>query len=144
MTAKEFLSEYRIEEKRIKAKEEKILELKDKAISLSIRLHDKIQTTKQANGTERIICQYLDMEKELEKDVTKLKVRLKTILAIIRKMQDSREKAVIEFHYINGLNFLDISKEMYISERQVFRIHGKALEHIKEIVKNHAKNVVKK
>ena len=134
MTAKEFLSEYQNCERRIIAKIEKISEYKEMAKSISIRFKEKVQTTKQANGTEKIICMYMDMQLNLYKDVADLKSRLEKITKTINKIQDNTQKEVLERKYINLDSFSKIAEKMFISERQIFRIHGKALENIQKII----------
>lgn len=135
MKAKEFLSRYSSCERRIEVKEEKIRELKDRAVSISISFREKVQTNKQIHGTEKIISLYMDMQTKLEEEILELSKIATQIAKVVEKIDDDDQKEILERRYINRQGFPKISEEMYISERQIFRIHGKALEKVDEYLK---------
>lgn len=132
MNTKEFLNEYLICQGRINSKQEKILELKQRATATAYVMSEKVQTSKQINGTEKIISMYIDMQNELVADLKILLEKQKEITAVIDKCLSGLENEVVERKYINGQTFLTISKKIDFSERQTLRIHGKALEKIDE------------
>ncbi|MFI3326399.1 MAG: hypothetical protein R3Y35_09525 [Clostridia bacterium] len=134
MKAKEILSQYIILKGRINAKLEKILELKESVTSLSYALSEKVQTSKQTHGTEKIISIYLDMQNELTDDVIELKEKQKEITKLINENCKDFEHEIMERKYINGENFAIISVKMGFCERQIYRMHGKALEKIDKIL----------
>lgn len=136
MTAKEYLSRYVNCERRIESKLEKITELKDKAISISVNFGEKVQTSKQANGREKIISMYMDMQNDIQNEIKKLRAILKNISDVISSLDNEDQKEILERRYINNQGFPDIAEEMHISLRQIFRIHGKALEKIQFILEN--------
>ncbi len=125
---------YQNYERRIEAKLEKIEEFKARATSITISFGEKVQTSKNKNGTEKIISIYLDMQNELKNEVERLHSILKDIKKNINSLQDENQKEILERKYINGESFSKIAEKMYISERQIFRIHGKALEKINLII----------
>lgn len=130
MTSKEYLCRYLNLERRIHAKEDKIQELKQRATSLHMHMGTKVQSSKQVGGNGRIIDQYLDLENELVKDIKRLKIILKSISSTVKKLENDEQKEVLERKYINGESFSTISSKMNMCERQIYRIHGKALEQI--------------
>lgn len=130
MKAKEFLNEYLICQGRINSKKEKIAELKETAVSLSYSMSEKVQTTKQIHGTEKIIAAYLDMQNDLVEEVKYLLKKQRTILHYIDKYLFGLEVELMERKYINGNSFSYVASQMGFSERQIIRIHGKALEKI--------------
>ncbi len=136
MKAKEYLSKYLLCEGRINAKEEKLLELKSKAVSLSTNLSEKVSSTKQVSGTEKIISLYLDMENDIIDELENLKKLQKDIISLIKSACTSDELELLERKYINGKSFSYISEKMCICERQIYRIHGKALEKIQIFLDN--------
>ena len=54
----------------------------------------------------------------------------KTIINAIEEMEDETEKLVLKFRYINGWKWERIAEEMSYSNMHVYKIHGKALEHL--------------
>lgn len=65
-------------------------------------------------------------EKEAELDA-----KLLTIEKAIAKLEP-RERRLVRLHYIDGLTWEQVAVEMDYSWRQVHRIHGDALEKLKE------------
>ena len=58
--------------------------------------------------------------------------RIKTYQQIVRqikRMKSRNESDVLFYRYIKGLDWWEIAEKMEFSERQIFRIHGKALAH---------------
>lgn len=64
----------------------------------------------------------------------------KDIAKRIKSLKSTRESDVMFYRYIKGMPFWEIALKMDMSERQILRIHGKALAHV-EIGENF-KNVV--
>ena len=54
----------------------------------------------------------------------------KAIINAIEEMEDETEKLVLKFRYINGWKWERIAEEMSYSNMHVYKIHGKALEHL--------------
>ncbi|MFI3206008.1 MAG: DUF1492 domain-containing protein [Clostridia bacterium] len=134
MKAKEYLSDYENLERRLSAKLEKIAEYKAMSTSISILFGEKVQTTKQTNGTEKVISLYMDLQNEIMIDIRTIKQKLHNIRVLIKKLDDTQEKTVLERKYINGQTWPEISQKMFLSERQIIRIHGKALENLQKII----------
>ncbi len=134
MTAKEFLSKYQQYSSSIEAKTEKVAQLKSQSQSVAMVFREKVQTSKQVNATERIISHHLDMQKDIEEDIIRLKKIQKDISLVIRKTCDDMQREVVERKYINGQTFEKIAEKTFLSQRQIYRIHGKALEKIEEYI----------
>lgn len=132
MTAKEYLCKYLSTERRIRAKEEKVNELKNRCVSLQINMGSSVQSSKIIDGTQRIIEQYIDLENEIAEQIYKLKMILKSIYSTVKKLKSDDQIEVLERRYINGESFTVIAKKMNVCERQIYRIHGKALEEIEK------------
>jgi len=49
----------------------------------------------------------------------------------IQQLENEDERDVLFYRYIKGMNWWKIAESMQFSERQVFRIHGKALANLK-------------
>lgn len=130
MTAKEFLSRYGQLEVRVKAKQEKISELRAMACGISVPSGDMVQNGRDIEKTAKTIDYYISLENSLALQIQKLNSALNQIQNEIDKLQDPMQKAVLEMRYINGYSFPKIAKSCSFSERQIIRVHGKALEKI--------------
>ena len=53
------------------------------------------------------------------------------IVGRIKKLKSENEKDVLFYRYIRGMDWWEIAEKMKFSERQIFRIHGKALANFK-------------
>nr|WP_243273908.1 DUF1492 domain-containing protein [Mediterraneibacter glycyrrhizinilyticus] len=49
----------------------------------------------------------------------------------IQQLENEDERDVLFYRYIKGMGWWEIAESMQFSERQVFRIHGKALANLK-------------
>ena len=53
----------------------------------------------------------------------------KQIVQQIKRMKSRNESDVLFYRYIKAMDWWDIAELMGFSERQIYRIHGKALAH---------------
>lgn len=49
----------------------------------------------------------------------------------IKTLENKNEDDVLFYRYIKGMTFWEIAEKMMFSERQIHRIHSKALEHLR-------------
>lgn len=69
-------------------------------------------------------------ERELQEEK---KSRIKCYQEIAKRIElldDDKEKDVMHYRYIKGLDWWEIAEKMKYSERWVHKIHGKALKHL--------------
>ena len=57
------------------------------------------------------------------------------IVNTIDSVKRNKERDVLFYRYIKGMDWWEIAEKMNFSERQIYRIHGKALGHL-EILKD--------
>lgn len=50
----------------------------------------------------------------------------------IETVPDAEERAVLRLRYINGMKWAAVAKEMCVSEPLAYKIHGRALMHVKK------------
>lgn len=63
--------------------------------------------------------------------------RLEEITKAISGLEDPMQREVLELRYVDGLPRWKIANRMYISERWVASLHRKALENLRERMKDH-------
>lgn len=68
---------------------------------------------------------------DLEEERTKAVRKYTEIRKQIRKVKDETEQEVLEKRYMMDMTWEDIAEKMGHSTRNIYRIHGKALEHFK-------------
>ncbi len=136
MTAKEYLMQVRYLDKLINAKISELDKLEKQITSLhSVTLGDKVKFSAGWNSIQRTVDKIIDMRTEINDEID----RLVDLKAVIRKqlnsLNDNRFISVMIEYYINSRTFEQIAEDMNYSNRQVIRIHGKALKKFRELFK---------
>jgi len=134
MTAKEFLWQYINAEKMIDAKLDRIRRYREMATKITSTLTpDKVQSS-QENKMERIIAQICDMSVEIEQDINSLEHIQKRVSDVIDGVRDPMQRAILYRRYINGEKWEEIAVNMHYEYHQIVRIHGKALDVVKDVL----------
>ncbi len=129
MTIKEYLQQKFILEKRIQDKEDELNELRAKIESAkSQKFAERVQTTQNVNNNADMIVEMLAFEEEIEKQKNDLIKLSREISKAINNVEKQEYKRVLELRYLKCLKWDDVADKMNVSERQVHRIHSKALK----------------
>ena len=75
-------------------------------------------------------CAFMDISRDIEEQARQLREIIRQTSEIIGRLSDPVEREVLELRYLSGLRWEDIGRRMIYDERQVRRIHVKALEHV--------------
>ncbi len=134
MTAKQYLRQYIDCDDRIKSKIRHIKRLEERVTGASFSFGGKVNTSLNNDSVARIIESYVDMQKELECDVIKLKETQKKVISIINSIENNIQKSVLERYYIENLTFEQVAVDINYSYRQICRIHGMALQEVTKIL----------
>ena len=129
MTAKEFLRQARNIDRRI-----------DAAIERRERMRARLETGRLStlSGMPRggahpwtdIADRMIDRDRILDEQVRRM-VRLKlAAVDAIAAVEDARMREVLELYYLDGYKWDQVAERMELDARQVFRLHGKALQRI--------------
>jgi DNA-directed RNA polymerase specialized sigma subunit len=135
ITPKQFLWQYIDAEKEINAKMKRIARYREMATKTTATLSDIRVKTSQDNRMERVLDEICDLGAEIESDVKLLKEKQKVVRDTIRMISDARQRIVLELRYLNGETFEEIAVDINYCYMQVCRIHGKALDAIKDVIK---------
>lgn len=130
---KEELTEIIISDKKIRAKKETAAALYELATSVPGIDTTTLKVQTSSRSETEIINKYLDLEKELKKDIAAV---LEKKEVVYKKLQvlDGLEKDIMQLRYIGGLSWDEIADKVNISSRHVYRIHDKALEQLKHVI----------
>lgn len=126
MTPKEYLQQYGTAMRRIRAISDHLAELR--AIAENLRTEDGHRVELDA-----AVANLVDTERKVSAEVAKL-CRLETEIACtIDRMQEPYRTLLYE-RYINGKTWEQIAVDMHYSYRGVTKMHGKALQAVKECI----------
>ena len=127
MTAKEYLSQYRLLDARISAKVKQLEELRAKAVSVSGGQNSGIHSGVPYDRVGELTAKIVDRETEINCDIDNLVSLQREISGKILLIEDNRLRLLLELRYINCLTFERIACDMNYSYMQICRLHGKAL-----------------
>lgn len=113
--------------KRLKAKKKIIEELYNAAISTPSIDTTKIGSKSNANYSNYLMDKCIDMAAEFQKEAYDLMAdRYRAHQDF--KILDGKYREIMELRYLAGMNFEDISECVYLSARQVYRLHKEAVD----------------
>ena len=127
---KEYLRQYRDNVKRIKRIEVELAELRAMKMSISARM-DGMPHSREQSDLSGYAAKLGQTEGELMQERCQ---RVKTYKDIAKRIKDMRsevEQDILFYRYIAGMEWWEIAEKLEYSERQVHRIHGKALKNFK-------------
>ena len=128
---KEYLRRYRTHVRRIHRINAEISELRSMKISPSVNNDGmphggcgQSDLSGYAAELDSMVQELIDERYHRIKDYQE-------IVGRIKKLKSENEKDVLFYRYIRGMDWWEIAEKMKFSERQIFRIHGKALDNFK-------------
>ena len=130
---KDELTEIIIADKKIRAKKETAAALYELATSVPGIDTTKLKVQTSSNSENEIINKYLDLERELKKDIAAVLEKKKKIYKDLQILC-GLEKEIMQLRYIGGLSWDEIADKINVSSRHVYRIHDKALEKLKHVI----------
>jgi hypothetical protein len=137
MNAKEYLSQALWIDQRIDSKIEQLEILRSLATKVTANL--KEEKVSGGNNTkshmENTIVKIIDLEKEINEDIDRLVDMKAEIRDTIGQANDPVCQLLLELRYINGKAWEEIARDIGFDIRTAFRLHGKALKEIEEIIK---------
>jgi RNA polymerase sigma factor (sigma-70 family) len=130
---KDELTEIIIADKKIRAKKETAAALYELAISVPGIDTTTLKVQTSSRSENEIITKYLDLERELKKDIAAVLEKKETVYKKLQVL-DGLEKDIMQLRYIGGLSWDEIADKINVSSRHVYRIHDKALEKLKHVI----------
>ena len=130
---KEELTEIIIADKKIRAKKETVAALYELATSVPGIDTTTLKVQTSSSSENEIINKYLDLERELKKDIAAVLEKKETVYKKLQVL-DGLEKDIMQLRYIGGLSWDEIADKINVSSRHVYRIHDKAVEKLKHVI----------
>ena len=129
MRAEKYLNQIKRTVEKIHGKQEELKALKWKASGVGAIRYDKekVQTSPQ-NYMEMAIADALEIEAELEEDEASIEEIKGNAYAIVRRMKEPMQRALIEWFYLNGFPMVEVANKMNMSERNAYYLKDDSLE----------------
>lgn len=129
MTTKEYLSQIKYLNAKIKNKSLELYQLETMAYSVSgLNSNEKVQTSFKQDRMGDAVVKIINYKNEIKALRDSLMDKRKHIISQIDSIKDLNMYEVLTSHYVNRKSFDDIAAEMNYSRMQINRIHGKALQ----------------
>lgn len=125
---KQYLRKYRGHIRRIRRIEEELAELRTMRVSVSVN-NDGMPHVFGQSDLSGYAAELDQLEQDLLRERYHRVVAYKEISGQIESLSIEKERDVLFYRYIKGLNWWEIAEKMGYSERQILRYHGKALVH---------------
>ena len=134
MTTKEYLNQIERLDKMITNKLSEIYQLKIMACSITVSGDsERVQTSGNQDKLGSTIAKIVDLERETDELVDSLVDKRKEILSQVDNMKNIDHYDVLHKHYVERRTFQDIADSENWSIRQVFNIHGRALQEFEKM-----------
>lgn len=132
MTAREWLSRARTIDRELEALVEARDRLEAQLTKATQSLTgDPVQSSKDPHRFDELGDYAVQIQQAIK---TCHEIKAET-MAVIRKIDNTVFRSLLEQRYLNGKSFEQIAVEMNYSWRQVHRLHGRALVEVAEVLK---------
>ena len=88
----------------------------------------RVSGTSERSKVEKYILELWDVHNELQQEIAQLMEKSREAEAQIRRLPDSRYRAVLELRYLCGLTWEEIAERTSFTLRWVHKLHKEALE----------------
>jgi DNA-directed RNA polymerase specialized sigma subunit len=133
MNAQEYLSQAMILNKVIDCKLAQAYEWRCLAEKTTAFIQpDKVMNSKSKSPMEETMIKIILLEHEVNKEIDKLVDLKKEIGDSIKSVEDLTLRSILEYRYLLGRSWYEISKYLDVDLRWTYRLHGKALKAFEE------------
>ena len=112
---------------------EEILKLRSRAEKVTTTFSDAPSFGGYEDHRQSVIAEMVDKQNLYKSAKGEYDDKLKEIQLFIDQLDDYQERIVLDYRYIWFENWQDIAYKLNYTERQVYKIHGRALLHLLEI-----------
>lgn len=139
MTAKEYLSRYKLLDTEIALKLEQAEKYRELAESVS---HMSGGGSGAGDKIGRTVAKLVDLENEINAEIDKLVLLKQEIETTIAAVDDPTLRQLLTLKYINGHTFEQISVDLHYSRMQICRMHVKALKAVENVIECYIRYVL--
>ena len=136
MTVKEYLSQARTLDMRIKSKLQQIESLNELATSCTVVYSDMPRNPNHGGSKiEKAVVKIIEVEESLKRDVENLVELKKEIMTTIHSVANLELQTLLEKRYLCFLSWEQIAVEMHYSIQHIYRMHDEALSSVTTIMR---------
>ena len=129
--AKKYLSQAFGLNQRIESKIDQIAILNDLATKATVTYSDMPKNPNKGHSRmEDCICQIIDLESEINKDMMQLVELKKDIIRRIKAVESAELQTILELRYLSYMRWEQIAIELGYGIDNVYYLHRKALDEI--------------
>lgn len=139
MTVKEYLNQPYIIEKKIEYLNRELKRYERMMQSVSSPQFDAIRVDKSPSNTtpnQRALEKYYETKEKIKEKEQEYEKVVEDITLIIDKLESDEYKSVLKYRYINGMQFVNIADELFVTYKTIQRWHFKSIKLIEEILNN--------
>lgn len=130
VTAKECLQRYSVIQREIEDLDRRMAQLRLKYAAPSAIDYSDMP---KAHNTEHDLSDYIAKMDEMTDYMIKKYTRLRgievDIYMRVDRMENQQERELLRYRYIDGMTWTSIAEALHVTERNVYFIHGRALQH---------------
>ena len=131
LSAKAFMESVMNAQRRIEAMEERVRIYREMATGMGGGIACGAQQSGFVESSmEKHVQAYLDICGDIEREIAILRERIRDVTGAIACLPDVKERELLEMRYLSGMKWADMKKLFGVEERQLRRLHDKALCHI--------------
>ena len=138
MTAKQYLRQIRAQNRRI----DSLIAEKDRltaiAEGVSGMSYDsiKVQSARVTPGNRQTdaVCKLCDLEERITYEIDRYVDMREDAVRTIDMLPQGAERELLRYRYLCGLTWEKIAERMNYEVRQIYRLHGRALQHIEDYI----------
>lgn len=133
---KDYLNQVQDADKMIQLKQKQLKELNAQKYAIGGQDYskDRVQTSTAGDSIQRLIVKIVDLEKEIKKDIDYFIDLKAKIMRQIDSLHDADDKVFLYAKYFEYKKHSQISAEMGYCERNIVKIHKRALSRLSEIL----------
>lgn len=94
---------------------------------------ERVQSSSSKQKMADAVCEYVDIEEDIKRELGRLSEKRKEILSVIRRLQFNK-RSIIHKRYVQGKSFDEIADMCDKSKSWVTSIHGRALQDVQAIL----------
>ena len=126
--------------KEIRETRELLCQLREQATRATSRLSaTRLSGTGRHDTMAGNAIRIVEAEERLEKIIADWAEALAVRVVLLSRMEDPRERRLLELRYLHGLSIEDICVRLNMERMQVWRVQGSALEHFREVYEREQK-----
>lgn len=142
MTAKEYMEQARYLDMQINSKIEQVRTLNELATKVTTVYSDMPYSPNRNTGRmEETIAKIIDLESEIDRDIDALVDLKREIMRVVNSVESAEYRTILEMRYLQFKKWEQIALLMSTDLRWVYRMHGKALKEVQQIINTPLKTI---